>query len=57
MCADGECDEEDSGKRGRPSAIHQLEEMEPELKALVEALDIAETHHDRPLIEGVRVYS
>ena len=48
---------ENTGKRGRPKAVHQLEDMEPEEKALVEALEIADIHQDRPRIEGVGVYS
>lgn len=47
---------ETNGKRGRPKATHQLEEMEPEQKALIEALGVADAHQQRPAIDGVGVY-
>ena len=46
-----------SGKRGKPKATHQLEAMEPEERALVEALGIDDIHQQRPKIEGVGVYA
>ena len=46
-----------TGKRGKPKATHQLEEMEPEQEALVEALGITDIHQQRPKIDGVGVYA
>jgi len=48
---------EANGKRGRPKATHQLETMEPDEEALVEALGIGDMHQQRPSIEGVGVYA
>ena len=48
---------ETTGKRGRPKATHQLEEMGPEEEALVEALGITDIHQQRPKIDGVGVYA
>ena len=48
---------EATGKRGKPKATHQLEEMEPEEEALVEALGITDIHQQRPKIDGVGVYT
>ncbi len=48
---------EANGKRGRPKATHQLEVMEPEQQALMEALSVADAHQNRPSIDGVGVYT
>jgi transposase len=48
---------EENGKRGRPRATHQLEVMEPEQAALMEALGVADAHQQRPKIDGVGVYT
>ena len=48
---------EATGKRGKPKATHQLEVMDPDEEALVEALEIDDLHHQRPQIEGVGVYA
>ena len=46
-----------TGKRGKPKVTHQLETMDPDEEALVEALEIVDVHHQRPQIEGVGVYA
>jgi len=48
---------ETTGKRGKPKATHQLEAMEPQEEALVEALGITDIHQQRPKIDGVGVYA
>jgi len=48
---------ETTGKRGKPKATHQLETMEPQEQALVEALGITDIHQQRPKIDGVGVYA
>jgi len=48
---------EATGKRGKPKATHQLETLEPHEEDLVNALGIADTHQQRPKIDGVGVYA
>ena len=48
---------EATGKSGKPKATYQLEALEPQEKALVEALGIADIHQKRPKIDGVGVYA
>ncbi len=43
--------------RGRPKAIYKLEEMSEEELALINALDVAELHKQRPKLKGVGVYN
>jgi len=46
-----------TGKRGKPKASHQLEEMEPAQGALLDAIGITDIHQHRPKIDGVGVYA
>ena len=46
-----------TGKRGKPKAIRQLEEMSDEERRLMEALDLTEIHQKPLKIEGVSVYN
>jgi len=48
---------ETTGRRGKPKATHQLETMEPEERALADALGITDLHAHRPKIDGVGVYA
>lgn len=48
---------EESKTRGRVKAIYKLEEMSNEENILLEALDIKNTHNDRPQLKGVGVYT
>jgi len=48
---------EATGKRGKPKATHQLEEMTLQESALVEGLEITDIHQRRPKINGVSVYA
>ncbi len=43
--------------RGKPKAIYKLEEMSQEEFALINALDVAELHKQRPQFKGVGVYN
>lgn len=44
-------------KHGNRKIVYKLEEMEPEEKQLVEALNIEEEHHRRQKIDGFSVYT
>ena len=48
---------EKTGKKGRPKALYNLEEMTTEEELLVEALNLKNVHVKRPQIKGVGVYT
>lgn len=48
---------ENTGKRGRPKAIYKLEEMRPDEKEMIKALNLEELHVKPPKINGVGVYT
>lgn len=43
--------------RGRPKVVYKLEEMSAEELALLDALDVADLHKQRPKFKGVGVYN
>ena len=43
--------------RGKPKVAYQLEQLDPQQEMLVHALEIEDTHRNRPEIEGVGVYT
>ncbi len=43
--------------RGKPKAVYKLEEMSKEELAIINALDVAELHKQRPQFKGVGVYN
>ena len=46
-----------TGKRGKPKVAYQLEELDEPQRKLAQALDILETHLQRPHLDGISVYN
>ena len=46
-----------TGKRGKPKVSYQLEELDEPQRKLAQALDILETHLQRPHLDGISVYN